>query len=276
MIDQVSTHVRITPQLRTLGEEALETWRFREVLQVLVWRDLRVRYRQTAIGAAWILVQPLLLASVATLVFGRMRGLAGDGVPYPLFAYLGLWLWGFFGAALTGAANSLVGHSQLLGKVYLPPVIVPVASIATRLVDLAVGLPVLLGMMWFHGVAVTPGVLGAAGLLVVLVALCLGLGLVAASLMVRFRDVGQVLPFALQIGLFATPVVYSVQLFPPHVRAWVYLNPLAGLFEGIRAGLFASPVEPFGLTVAFGWTVLALWGGIKAFRAAERSLVDAL
>ncbi|MCL4820656.1 MAG: ABC transporter permease [Vicinamibacteria bacterium] len=268
--------VRITPELRSLGHEAREAWRFREVLVALVWRDLRVRYRQTLIGAAWILIQPLLLAAVATLVFGRLPGLTSGVIPYSLFAYLGLWLWGFFGAALTGAANSLVSHAPLLAKVYLPPAIIPLASVATRVVDLLVGLPVLLALMLVHGVPLSATSLGALPLVGLLLALCLGLGLSAASLMVRYRDVGQVLPFALQVGLFVTPVVYSLEVFPARAQLWLSINPLAGIFEGVRASLFGTPLDSWAIVGSAAWTALLLGVGVRLFRAAERSLVDAL
>lgn len=277
--DRLTAHgdiVRITPELRTLEHEVREAWRFREVLGALVWRDLRVRYRQTLIGAAWILIQPLLLAAVATAVFGRLPGLTSGAIPYSLFAYLGLWLWGFFGAALTGAANSLVGHAPLLAKVYLPPVIIPLASIATRVVDLLVGLPVLLALMVVHEVPLSAASLGALPFLGLLLALCLGLGLSAASLMVRYRDVGQALPFALQVGLFATPVVYSLEVFPARVQLWLVINPLAGIFEGVRASLFGTPLDSWAVVGSVAWTALLLGLGVRLFRAAERSLVDAL
>lgn len=268
--------VAITPMPPGLLHQAKELLAFREVLWVLVWRDLQVRYRQTLVGALWILLQPLLLVAVASLVFGRIPGLANGGVPYALFAFLGLWLWGFFASALTGAAGSLVAHASVLSKVYLPPVLVPVASIATRVVDLMVGIPVLLMLMISFGRAPGPSALAAIPLLLLLVALILGLGLTAASLMAHFRDVGQALPFVLQVGLFATPVVYSADVLPEGTRALIYLNPLSGIFEGMRAALFGTPVALWAILGSVVWTLALLLVGIRLFRWAERSLVDAL
>jgi lipopolysaccharide transport system permease protein len=264
----------VSPGIPSWSHELAEIWQFREVLRALVTRDLKVRYRQTVVGMAWILIQPLLLAGLAAVVFGRVVPRSSASVPYPLFTYVGLWLWGFFATALTGAASSLVVHAPLMSKLYLPPALFPTAAVASRLVDLAVGAPVLGAMLVVFAVPLTPRALLVIPLVAVTVVLCLGLGLALAAAMVRFRDVGQALPFVLQVGIFASPILYSSADLPLHLRPWLALNPLTGILEGLRAALFGRSCDALTVLSATVWAALALIVGGLILRAVEPDMVD--
>ncbi len=256
----------------------LEVWTARGVLYFLVWRDLKVRYRQTILGVAWVVLQPLTTVVALTLVFGRLLRVPTDGVPYVLFAFAGLLPWNLFSGTVTRAAASLVGNAQLVGKVYFPRLILPTASGLILLVDFAVAFlpwPVLL-----LAYGVSPG----AGLLLLplfvawalLAALAVGLWL--AALNARYRDVTHLLPLALQVWMYATPVIYSSSLIPARWRPLLALNPMVAVVDGFRwAALGLGPerapsLEAVGLSLAV--TAATLLGGLVFFRAAERTLAD--
>lgn len=247
----------------------------RELLAFLAWRDVTVRYRQTLLGVAWALFQPLAAMAAFSIVFGRLARLPSDGVAYPLFAFCGLLPWQCFATALGASANSLVGNTSLISKVYFPRLVLPVASTAPALVDLAISLTVFGVMAAVFGVS-----LSARWLLLPLLVLwtaiaALSAGLWLSALSVRYRDVRHALPFLTQLWMFVSPVVYPASLFPPAVRPWLGLNPLAGVVEAYRWALLGTGVLDAAL-VSLSATVTAalLFSGALFFRRTERGFAD--
>jgi len=258
-----------------------DLWSYRELLYFLVWRDVKVRYKQTVLGAAWAILQPLLTAMVFTIFFGRLAGMPSDGLPYPLFAYTGLLAWTFFAQGLSQSAASLVGSANLITKVYFPRLVIPLSTVLAGLVDLAVALPVLGAFLLWYGHAPGPEVL--------LFPAYLGLGLIAAAgagiwlaaLNVRYRDVRYALPFLVQLWLFVTPVIYPAsavarQLERVGAPGWVAgINPMAGVVEGFRHSLLGAPIAVPGLLAASAAVavLVALAGGLY-FRHVESTMAD--
>jgi len=258
-----------------------ELWEHRELLYFFVWRDVKVRYKQTALGAAWAVLQPLLTMLIFTIFFGQMAGIGSEGVPYPIFSYAGLLPWTFFAHGLGGASNSLVGSASLLKKVYFPRLIVPVSSVLGGVVDFAVAFVVLIGMMFWYGVKPGPGVLLLPVLLFLAAAAALGTGLWLSALNVEYRDVRYVMPFFIQLLLFVTPVIYPAsevveKLEARGIPGWLYgLNPMAGVIQGFRWSLLGSGMSPWSLlAVGSSVTVLLLAGGLFYFRRMERTFAD--
>ncbi len=260
------------------GWEAIgwgELWRYRELLWFLALRDIKVRYKQTALGAAWAILQPLLTMLVFSVVFGRLARIPSEGIPYPVFAYCALLPWQLFAYALTQSSNSLVTNQRLITKVYFPRLVVPIASLLCGLLDFAVAFPVLLGLMLYYGIV--PGVAVAALPLLVLLALLTSLaaGLWLSALNAIYRDVQYALPFLTQFWLFVTPVAYPASLVPERWR-WLFgLNPMAGVVEGFRWALLGRPHPPGPLVAVSVVSVLALLaGGLFYFRRMEREFAD--
>jgi lipopolysaccharide transport system permease protein len=258
-----------------------EMWEHRELLYFFVWRDVKVRYKQTALGAAWAVLQPLLTMLIFTIFFGQMAGIGSEGVPYPIFSYAGLLPWIFFSHGLGQASNSLVGSASLLKKVYFPRLIVPVAAVLGGLVDFAVSFVVLIGMMFWYGVQPGWGVLLLPFLLLLSAASALGAGLFLSAVNVEFRDVRYVMPFFIQLLLFVTPVIYpaskvTAKLEEMGLPGWLYgLNPMAGVIQGFRWSLLGSGMNPGPLLAAgTAVTVLLLVGGLFYFRRMERTFAD--
>ena len=253
---------------------AKELWDYRELLYFLVWRDVRVRYKQTALGIAWAVLQPLLTMLVFSLFFGRLARMESDGVPYPVFNLAGLVPWTFFVFGLTEAANSVVGNRNLITKVYFPRVAVPLAPVLAGLVDFAIAFVLLLAVMGWYGIV--PGVQALLILPLVLLAFvtAAGAGLWLAALNVQYRDVRYVLPFLTQLWLFATPVVYPSSLVPESWRALYGLNPMVGVVDGFRWSLLGTGA-PGGTIAASTIAALALAaGGALYFRRMERGFAD--
>jgi lipopolysaccharide transport system permease protein len=235
--DAARRPIRIVAQRRTWTPDLAELWDSRELLYFLVWRDLKVRYKQTALGAAWAIIQPLVTMVVLSVVFGGLAGVPSDGVPYPVFALSALVPWTFFAQGISGATNSLVGSQNVLKKVYFPRILIPVAVVLSGLADFALAFLVLLGMMPFFGIVPTVSVLWAIPALLLALATCIGVGVGLAALNVRYRDIGYMVPFLLQVWLFATPVAYPSSLFPEPWRTLYSLNPMVGVVEGFRWAL---------------------------------------
>lgn len=242
--------VVIEPKESLLGLDPREVWAYRELLYFLIWRDVKVRYKQTALGVLWVILQPLLLMLIFTLFFGRLAGIrSDDGVPYALFAYAGLLPWTFFASAANLSGNSLVSSANLITKVYFPRLIVPVAAVGAVLLDLAISFVVLAVLMLFWHVAAGPSLLMLPVLVVMLTALALGTGTLMAALNVKYRDVRIALPFALQIWFFASPIIYPLTNVPEKWRWVMALNPMTGIVEGFRAALYGRK--------GFDWAALA-------------------
>lgn len=262
--------------------ELRELWRYRELLYFLVWRDLKVRYKQTVLGAAWAVLQPLLTMVVFTVFFGKLAGVPSDGIPYPLFSYAGLLPWTFLSQGLAQSANSLVGSAHLITKVYFPRLIVPIAAVLTCAVDVAVAFAVLIGLLALYGIAPSPMSLLLLPLLALLaVVTVVGLGVWLAALSVEYRDFRHIVSFALQLGLFVSPVIYPSSIVVGRLArlglpAWIYgLNPAVGLIEGLRWVLLGVGSEPWTLVAtSAAVSLMMLVLGLSYFRNMERTFAD--
>lgn len=254
-----------------------DLWRYRELFSVLAWRDVAVRYKQTVIGVAWAILRPFLTMVIFTVVFGRLAGLPSDGrAPYPLLVFAGLLPWSLFSAALTGAAESMVANANLIGKVYFPRMIVPVATIVAALVDFLVSLAILAGLMvWYRFV---PGWRILLLPLFVLLALLasLGPGLWVTALNIKYRDFRVVIPFLVQIGLYVSPVGFSSGVVPEKWRLLYSLNPLVGIIDGFRWSILGGESGIYwpGFWVSLAIVAFFLWLGVRRFRATERTFAD--
>ncbi len=252
-------------------------WRYRELLGLMVWRNTVVKYKQSVLGLGWALVRPVVSMVVFTVIFGRMAKLDSDGVPYPIFAFVALLPWTYFAGALAGTSGSLVGGTGLLHKVYFPRLVLPLATVCTGLVDFALSFLILAGMMiWYHdAIQVGWGIVLLPFFLLMAMASALAFGLWLSGLMVRYRDVQQLVPFLVQTWMFLTPVVYSSAEVAEPWRVVYYLNPMAGVVDGFRWALLGTPA-PDGLSLAVSLSVVALVlvSGLYFFRKTERTVAD--
>ena len=254
-----------------------DVWAYRELLYFLALRDVKVRYKQTAIGAAWAVLQPLIVTAVFALVFGRLARLPSDGVPYALFALAGLVPWTAFASSLQGASLSPVNNVNLVGKVYFPRLCLPLAAALAGLVDLAVSLVVLIVVALLYGVVPGAGMLVLPGLVVLLLLACLGPALWLAAVNVRYRDVRQVIPFLVQVLLFASPVVYPSTLIEGPLRYLYALNPVVGVVEGFRWAVLGTGRDVLAVVgVSALSAALIAVGGAYFFRRAERGFADVI
>lgn len=250
-------------------------WHYRELLFFLTWRDIKVRYQQTILGAAWAIIQPFFSMIVFTVFFGRLAKVPSDGIPYPLFAYTALLPWQLFAYGLTESSNSVVVNERLITKVYFPRIIVPLASVLAGLVDFAIAFPVLIGMMVWYGVKPTTAVLTLPVFVLLAVTTAFGAGLWLSALNVQYRDVRHTLTFIVQFWLFASPVAYSSTLVPARWRPLYGLNPMAGVIEGFRwALLHKAPAPGIMLAVSVLVVAFALVSGLYYYRRTEKTFAD--
>src|SRR5262245_1224366 len=265
--------IRPTRGLFTLDLAGL--WQYRELLGFLIWRDVKVRYKQTLIGAAWVLLQPLLTMVILTIVFGRFAGMPSDGLPYPLFAFAALLPWTYVAQSVTWGGSSLVRNAKLISKVYFPRLIIPVASVATPLVDLGLSFAALVGLMAWYGVAPTWRVLAIPAFLLLAVLTAMAASLCLSALNVRYRDVGYAIPFLIQVWMYASPVAYPVNLVPDRWRLLYGLNPIAGVIQGFRWALLGGDTPDIRVIgVSAGMVVVGLVIGVIFFRYMERTFAD--
>jgi len=251
-----------------------ELWAYRELLYFLTWRDIKVRYKQTALGAAWAIIQPLFMMLVFSLFFGRLAGIQSDGIPYPIFTFCALLPWQLFAHALSESSNSLVANERLITKVYFPRLVIPMAAVLGGLVDFGVAFVLLLGMMAYYGIVPTSAVVALPGFIVLAVMTALAVGLWLSALNVKYRDVRYTINFLIQLWLFATPIVYPSSLVPERWRALYGLNPMAGVVEGFRWALLGSKPPGAMLWVSIGVVILLLVGGLYYFRRMEQEFAD--
>jgi lipopolysaccharide transport system permease protein len=250
-------------------------WAYRELLYFLIWRDVKVRYKQTALGAAWAILQPVMTMVVFSVFFGRLAKMPSDGIPYPVFAFTALLPWQLFAYALSESANSLVSSQNLITKVYFPRLIVPIAAVMAGLVDFAVAFAVLLMLIWYYGIVPTAAVALLPLFVVFAIVTALAVGLWLSSLNVKYRDVRYTIPFLTQFWLFATPVAYPSSLVPERWRALLGLNPMAGVVEGFRWALLGKAQRPGPLLiVSVVAVVMLLAGGLMYFRQTETTFAD--
>jgi lipopolysaccharide transport system permease protein len=267
--------LEIRPTKGFLSLNLGEIWNYRELLYFLVWRDIKVRYKQTALGAAWAIIQPVMTMIVFSVFFGRLAKVPSDGIPYPVFAYTALLPWQLFAFALTESSNSLVGSQNLITKVYFPRLVIPLASVLAGLVDFFIAFIVLLGLMMFYGIRPTVSVVWLPLFILLALATALSVGLWFSALNVKYRDVRYTIPFLSQIWMFATPVAYPSSLIPQPWRAWSGLNPMAGVVEGFRWALLGNASNPgLLLWISTGAVLLLLVGGLFYFRRMESTFAD--
>jgi lipopolysaccharide transport system permease protein len=251
-----------------------ELWAYRELLWVLTLRDIKVRYKQTVLGVAWAVIQPVMTMIVFSIFFGRLARMPSDGFPYPVFVYAALLPWTFFANAVGGSANSLVGSANLISKVYFPRLIIPLSSVGAGLVDFAISAVILLVMMLVYGVGWSVNLLLAPALVLAVIFTALGVGTLLSALTVAYRDFRYVVPFLIQLWMFVTPVVYPASLVPEHWQWLFYLNPMAGLIEGFRAAFLGRPFDIVGLSISFTVAVAFFLAGILYFEKVERRFAD--
>lgn len=249
-------------------------WAYRELLYVLAQRDIKVRYKQTVLGVAWAVIQPLTTMLLFTLIFGRLAKMPSDGLPYPVFVYAALLPWTFFANAITTSSNSLVGQQHLISKVYFPRLIIPLSSIGTGLIDFAVSAVIMLLLMIYFDVGWTLNLLAVPLLIIAVIFIALGVGTLLSALTVSYRDFRFVIPFMVQFWMFATPVVYPASLFPEQWRWALYINPMAGLIEGFRSAFLGLPFDLTGILISLGVAVAIFLLGIFYFEKMERRFAD--
>jgi len=267
--------LRIGPPSRWSSIDFRELWEYRELLYFLIWRDVKVRYKQTALGAAWAVIQPFFMMVVFSLFFGRLAKVPSDGIPYPVFTFCALLPWQLFAHALTESSNSLVGNQNLITKVYFPRLVVPISAVLGGLVDFAIAFVMLLGMMFYYGIVPGWAILTLPAFVLLAVLTALGVGLWLSALNVQYRDVRYTMNFLVQFWLFATPVAYPSSIVPEKWRALYGINPMAGVVEGFRWALLgkSSPPGPM-LWVSVAMVVLILVGGLYYFRRMEQQFAD--
>ncbi len=268
---------RITPSAGWLDVSLGELFEYRELVAFLIWRDVKVRYKQTTLGILWAVLQPLFTMIIFSVIFGRIAKLPSDGVPYPLFTLVGLLPWQLFSQSFSGSANSLVGSAGLITKVYFPRLVVPIATVGGTLVDFAISLVLLTAMMAYYGVAPTVAIVWLPLFLLVALAAALGAGLWCSALNVRYRDVQYVLPFAMQALMLASPVAYSATLVTnPTLRAIYALNPMAGVIQGFRWAFLGSPAPGLLIWPSIVVTIVLLVTGVMFFKRMEASFADVI
>jgi len=254
-------------------------WEYRELLYFLVWRDVKVRYKQTALGVAWVVLQPVISMVVFSFLFGTLLKVPSGDVPYPIFAYAALLPWNYFATSLTRSSTSLVGSAHLITKVYFPRLVIPISGVLSGLVDFAVAFLVLAGLMVYYGVVPTGAVVWLPAFLLLALATALGVGMWLSALNVRYRDINYLVPFLVQIWMYLTPVVYGTTLIPERFRFLLGLNPMTAVVEGFRWALLGNRLADTRapgplLAVSVGISLVILASGAIFFRSTERTFAD--
>jgi len=252
-----------------------ELWTYRELLYFFVWRDIKVRYKQTALGAAWAIIQPFLTMIVFSLFFGRLAKLSSDGLPYPIWSYAALVPWQFFSGGVTHSAASLVSNANMLKKIYFPRLVMPVSAVLAGLIDFVLAFSVLLVMMPFYDIGLTWKVVWLPLFLLIALFSAVGVGLWLSAMNVQFRDVRHMAPFIIQFWMFATPIAYSLNVVPPQWQPLYALNPMVGVVEGFRWALLGAGSTPGLITLISGLSaVFLLTTGAFYFRRMEKTFAD--
>jgi len=267
--------LRIQPSKGWVSLRLGELWEYRELLYFLTWRDIKVRYKQTALGAAWAIIQPFFTMVVFSLFFGKLAKMPSDGIPYPIFAYAALVPWAFFAGGLGQSSNSLVGSANLIKKIYFPRLAIPISTVLSEAVDFVLAFVVLLGMMLYFRIAPTPNVLYLPLFMLLALVTSLGVGLWLSAMNVQFRDVRYIVPFITQFWMFATPIAYPSSLLPQPWRTVYGINPMAGVVEGFRWALLGTNTPPgamFGVSAAAAIVIMV--SGAFYFRRMEKTFAD--
>lgn len=266
--------VTIQPSKTWSALNLRDLWHHRELLYFLTWRDVKVRYKQTALGAAWAIIQPLFTMLIFTLFFGRLAGVPSDKIPYPLFAYAGLLPWTFFANALNSSGNSVVSNAHLITRVYFPRMIIPGAAIAAGLVDFGIASVVLIPLMIYYQVSITWSLLMFPVVVLLTTLLALGMGMWFSALNVKYRDVRFVLPFLIQLWMFLSPVIYPSSFLPSRLRQLLAFNPMTGIIEAYRSSLFGLPFNWKMLALSTAITLVVLVYASYSFRRMEKGFAD--
>ena len=251
-----------------------EIWLYRELLWFLVWRDIKIRYRQTALGVAWAVLQPLLLMIIFTILFHRIGQIQSGGPPYALFAFAGLLSWTFFANAVTASSGSLIGNQNLVSKIYFPRVFIPLGAIGALAIDLIPSILLCFPMLAYYGWPLSPALLLLPLFVLGTFLVASGVGFILSALNVQFRDIKYVVPFLVQAGMFVTPVIYPVTYVPEKYRIWLGLNPMAGMAEGFRLAILGTPANwgLIGTSLSVGAALFV--GGLFFFRRLESRFAD--
>ena len=270
-----SIHIRIEPPRGWIPLNLRDLWEYRELLYFLAWRDIKVRYKQTVLGASWAILQPFFTMVVFSLFFGRLAGIPSEDLPYPIFSYAALVPWQFFANGLTSSSNSLVASANLIQKVYFPRLVIPIAAVGSGIVDFGLAFLVLLGMMAFYGIVPTVNVLWLPLLLLLALVTSLGAGLWLTAMNVQFRDVRYAVPFLVNAWMFATPIAYPSSLLDEPWRTVYGVNPMAGVVEGFRWALLGTDTQPGSMILVSAVVAVALLiSGAYYFRRMEKSFAD--
>lgn len=267
--------LRIEPSRGWVSLHLRELWEYRELLYFLTWRNVKIRYKQTVLGAAWAVLQPFMTMVVFSLFFGKLAKVPSDELPYPIFAYAALVPWTFFATGLATASNSLVGSANLIKKIYFPRLVVPISGVLSAVVDFVLAFVVLLGMMAFYGIFPTVRVIWLPLLLLLAFTVSLGVGLWLSSLNVQFRDVRHTIPFLIQFWMFASPIAYPSSLLDEPWRTLYGINPMVGVVEGFRWALLGTETAPGPIVLVSSLMAIALLvGGAFYFRRMEKTFAD--
>jgi len=269
--------VRIAPRRGWVPLDLSALWQYRELLYFLAWRDIKVRYKQTALGAAWAILQPFLTMVVFTIFFGRLAHMPSDNIPYPIFSYAALVPWTFFANGVTFSSTSMVTNSNMISKVYFPRLIIPIAAVLSGLIDFVLAFVLLIGMMFYYGLAPTRAIVFLPLFLLLAIVAALGVSIWLAALNVEFRDVRYVVPFLIQIWLFATPIAYPTSLLHGIWSTAYGLNPMVGVVDGFRWALLGTKMtlSP-AVAVSAIMSLLILVAGMYYFRRMEKSFADVI
>jgi lipopolysaccharide transport system permease protein len=264
----------IAPTTGFVAIDFREVWHYRDLLYFLTWREISIRYKQTVLGFAWAILQPLLTMLVFTVFLGRLAKVPSDGVPYPVFSYLGLLPWTYFANAVTRSGSSLVSNANLLSKVYFPRLLIPLSGTLSALVDLIVAFAILIVLMLVYSVPIRPGLLLVIPLTVLTSFAATGVGMWLSALNVQYRDVQHAVPFLIQLWMFATPVVYPSSVVPERWRLLFAINPMAGIIDAYRAAALGRPIEWSTLAVSLAVITAIMAIGTWQFRRMERLFAD--
>lgn len=266
----------IKPASKNVGFNFSELWKFRELVGILAMRDIKVRYKQTALGVLWSVIQPLFLMIIFSILFGRLAKIPSDGVPYPVFVFSGLLIWNFFSSGVASCSNSLSGSSSMISKVYFPRIVIPLASIGVSMIDFLIASAVLLIIMAFFSVAPNWQILLVPVFAIGTFLSILGLGLWLSAITVTYRDFRYIVPFMLQVWMYITPVIYPVTFIPSEYRWLMYLNPLVGWVNGTRAAFLGTNIDWLAVGISCVLSAVMIWVGLVFFSRSEQRFADVI
>ena len=267
--------IQIRPTKGWASLQLRALWEYRELLYFLAWRDIKVRYKQTVLGAAWAIIQPVTTMLIFTIIFGRLAKIPSDNIPYPIFCFCALLPWNYFASAFSRSSGSLVNNAHLISKVYFPRLVIPISSLLSGLLDFAIAFLFLIGMMFYYHIVPTITILWLPVFMLMAIATALGVGLWLGALDVLYRDIGYLVPFLSQIWMYATPVVYPSSLIPEKWRLIYGLNPMAGVVDGFRWALIGRGTKPGPMFLVSAFvTIILLVSGAFYFRRMEKTFAD--